>query len=241
MSKIRTLSDVGLQRFREYVAAARVDSSLPPPFEMLDDGRYSEPFSSDIEVARLDFDNAYEFGVHLNAVLDGCEAREISRNHSLWSWLALFFFDAIAKPSSSGTRKILEEAVYVLDERFTFQRYYRHLVRTPWLAVRMHGELSKVLLIASGAGTRTEVNEQIGAYPDLFGCRTIIDAAYRLYFDIETQKPKRGTSGKGAGTPRRLATVVRQLQLTYDLSDCPTEGFLALLPKEFAKWAPNSA
>ena len=67
-----------------------------------------------------------------------------------------------------------------------------------------------MLLIASGRGTRTEVGEQIGAYPDLFfGCSTAIDVTYSLYFDIDAQKPKRGTSGKGAGTPRRLATVVR--------------------------------
>lgn len=239
MSKVRILNEVGLQGFRTYVAAAKLDPSLAPPFEMLEDGRYSEPFSLEIEVERRDFENAYEFGVDLNSVLARCEPREISRNHALWSWLALFFFDVIATPGPSGNRKILEEAVYVLDKRFSFQRYYRHLVRTPWLAVRMHGELAKVLLIASGAGSRTEVNEQIGAYPDLFGCRTIIDAAYRLYFDIGTQKPKRGTSGKGPGTPRRLAAVVRQLQLTYDLSDCPVEGFLDLLPREFSRWAPN--
>jgi|SRR6185312_1588144 len=239
MSKVRTLNDAGLRRFQEYVAAAKVNPSLAPPFEMLEDGRYSEPFSAEIEVERLDFENAYGFGVHLNSVFAGCESREISRNHALWSWLALFFFDVIAKPGPLGNRKILEEAVYVLDKRFSFQRYYRHLVRTPWLAVRMHGELAKVLLIASGGGMRTEVNEQIGAYPDLFGCKTIIDAAYKLYFDIDAQKPKRGTSGKGAGTPRRLAAVVRQLQLTYDLSDCPLEEFLSLLPREFSKWLPT--
>lgn len=236
MSKVRILNDAGMQRFREYVAAGRADPSLPPPFEILENGNYSEPFSSDIDVEQREFENAYEFGVYLNSVLAGCEAREISRNHALWSWLALFFFDVISKPGASGDRKILEEAVYVLDGRFSFRRYYRHLVRTPWLAVRMHGELAKVLLISGGRGARSEINEQIGAHPDLFGCKTVIDAAYKMYFDEEAQKPKRGASGKGAGTPRRLAAVVSQLQLTYDLSDCPIGEFLGLLPREFSKW-----
>lgn len=241
MSSVRILNEAGLQRFRDFIAAAKVDLSLSPPSEILEDGRFSEPFSPEIDVARQEFENVYEFGVYLNAVLSGCERREISRNHALWSWLALFFFDVIAKPDPSGNRKILQEAVYVLDKRFSFRLYYRHLVRTPWLAVRMYGEQAKVLLIASGSGTRTEVNEQIGAYPDLFGCKTVIEATYRLYFDIEAQKPKRGTSGKGEGTPRRLAAVVRQLQLTYDLNDCPVDELLRLLPKEFSRWLPVSA
>lgn len=241
MTTVRILNDSGLQRFKEYIAAARTDSSLSPPVDMLEDGKFSEPFSPTIEVELQQFANAYEFGVYLSNVLSDCEQREISRNHALWSWLALFFFDEIAKPNSSGHRKILEEAVYLLDQQFSFQRYYRHVVRTPWLAVRKHGEIAKVLLMASGGGTRTEVNEQLGAHPDLFGCKNIMAAAYQMYFDVETQKPKRGTSGKGAGTPRRLAAVVRQLQLTYDLEDCSIDDFLGLLPKEFARWAPTPA
>lgn len=241
MTTIRILSDSGLQRFKEYIAAARVNSSLPPPVEMLEDGKFSEPFSPTVDVELQQFANAYEFGVYLSNALSTCEQREISRNHALWSWLALLFFDEIAKPNSSGQRKILEEAVYVLDQRFSFQRYYRHVVRTPWLAVRKHGEIAKVLLMASGGGTRTEVNEQLGAHPDLFSCSNIMAAAYQMYFDIGAQKPKRGTSGKGAGTPRRLAAVVRQLQLTYDLEDCSSDDFLRLLPKEFSRWMPNAA
>lgn len=239
MTTIRILNDAGLQQFKEYIAAARINSSLPPPVEMLEDGKFSDPFSPTIEVEQQQFANAFDFGLYLNGVLAACESRDISRNHALWSWLALFFFDEIAKPNSSGQRKLLEEAVYVLDERFRFQRYYRHVVRTPWLAIRKHGEIAKVLLTSSGGGTRTEVNEQLGAHPDLFGCSNIMAAAYQMYFDVGAQKPKRGSSGKGPGTPRRLAAVVRQLQLTYDLDDCSIEDFLGLLPTEFSRWMPE--
>jgi hypothetical protein len=234
---IRILNESGIQRFRDYVAAAKVDSTLVPPFELLEDGKFSEPFTQTIEIEKKQFANAYEFGVYLNAALSGCTPRDISRNHALWSWLALFFFDEIAKPNSSGQRKILEEAVYILDATFKFQRYYRHVVRTPWLAVLKHGQHAKVLLIASGGGTRTEVNEQLGAFPDLFGCNNIIASAYEMYFDVDAQKPKKGSSGKGPGTPRRLSAVVRQLQLTYDLDDCSIADFLNLLPQEFSRWA----
>lgn len=239
MTKVRILNDAGLQRFKEYIAAAKMSSGLPPPREVLEDGKFSEPFTPSVEIELQQFENAYEFGVYLNKVLADCEPREISRSHALWSWLALFFFDVIAKPNTSGARKILEEAVYILDKRFSFQRYYRHLVRTPWLAVHKHREIAKVLLVAVGGGTRTEVGEQLGAYPDLFGSENIISAAYCMYFDVDAQKPKRGTSGKLGGTPRRLTAVARQLQLTYDLNDCPVDEFLRLLPHEFSKWLPS--
>ncbi|OOG58374.1 hypothetical protein [Rhodanobacter sp. C03] len=240
MTTVRILNDAGLQRFKEYIAAVKTAPKLEPPREILEDGKFSEPFTPSLEVELQQFENAYDFGVYLNTVFADCEPREISRNHALWSWFALFFFDVIAKSNTSGARKILEEAVYVLDKRFSFQRYYRHLVRTPWLAVYKHGEVAKVLLIAAAGGTRTEVGEQLGAYPDLFGSENIIAAAYRMYFDVDAQKPKRGTSGKLGGTPRRLTAVVRQLQLTYDLNDCPVDEFLGLLPREFSKWLPSA-
>jgi hypothetical protein len=240
MTTVRVLNNAGLQRFKEYIAAAKTSPKLGPPREILGDGRFSEPFAPLVEVELLEFENAYDFGVYLNKVLSDCEPREISRNHALWSWFALFFFDVIAKSSASGARKILEEAVYILDKRFSFQRYYRHLVRTPWLAVHKHGEVAKVLLMAAAGGSRTELGEQLGANPDIFGSENIIAAAYRMYFDVDTQKPRRGTSGKLGGTPRRLTAVVRQLQLTYDLNDCPVDEFLGLLPREFSKWLPST-
>jgi hypothetical protein len=236
MGVVRVLNHEGLKLFKEYLAATRAGSNDSPPQHLLWDGAYSDPFLPELNVEQRTFQNAFEFGEYLSKLLAPCEPREVSRNHALWSWLALFFMDQIAPADEDNHRKILEDALYVLDSSFIFRRYYRHLVRAPWHAVRLHNENAKILLLASGKGARTEVAEQLGAYADIFGCPTVIAAAYRLWFDAATQKPRRGSGGKGAGTPRRLATVVRQLQLTYDLSDCPLPEFLKLLPREFDKW-----
>jgi hypothetical protein len=169
-------------------------------------------------------------------VFSECEDRLISRNHGLWSWLALFYFDQLCKADAAGNRKPLEDAVYVLEERFSFRRYYRHAIRTPWMAVKEHGEHAKVLLLTSGKGTRTDINEQLGAYQHLFANKTIIASAYAMYFDKEQQKPRRGAGGKGGGSARRLANIARQLELTYDLQECSPSKFLTLLPREFKSW-----
>jgi hypothetical protein len=236
MTRIRTLNSEGLARFAEYLAALRGDPKLAPPMAILSDGLYSDPFEPEVSVELQDFANSHELGSYLNQALANCEDRLISRNHALWSWVALFYFDQLCRPDSEGKRRPLEDAVYVLEQRFSFRRYYRHAVRTAWLAVKEHGEQAKVLLLTSGRGTRTDIGEQLGAYQHLFSNKTIIKSAYAMYFDQHAQKPKKGAGGKGAGSPRRLASIARQLELTYDLQDCPLTKFLALLPREFKVW-----
>lgn len=237
MALVRTLNEKGLEYFRSYLTLLRFDPYRPPPMEILTDGEFTEPFESSVEISPGIFGNAYDFGLHLVEMFVDCEDRLISRNYGLWSWLALFYFDQLCRPNSDGSRKVKEDALYVLGGEFNFRRYYRHLVRTPWLAVKEHGVHAKVLLITSGRGVRSDIGEQLGAQQFLFGNRTFIEAAYAMYFDESTRKPRRGAGGKGAGSPRRLASITRQLELTYDLPTCGRIGFLSLLPrKEFKKW-----
>lgn len=241
MPLVRVLNAEGSAKFAEFLAMLRASPGTAVPAYLLDDGRYSDPFDPAVVVEPLSFSTAFEIGTYTVKLFTICEDRLISRNHGLWSWLALFFFDQLCKPNPQGNRKPLEDAVYVLEERFSFRRYYRHAVRTPWLAVKEHGEHAKVLLLARGQGTRTDINEQLGAYQDLFANRTIITSAFAMYFDNDAQKPRSGAGGKGGGSARRLASVARQLELTYDLQDCPPARFLALLPKEFKTWVRHAS
>jgi hypothetical protein len=160
---------------------------------------------------------------------------EITFDSALWSWLALYYFDQIC-PEVDGKRKVLEDAVYILPATYNYLKYYRHLVRTPWLAVEKHKSFAKVLLINRGSGTRSELFEQLAARQQIFGNPTIIEGAYKLYFDDQSDLPKRGSSNKGGGTPRRLAKFVKQIGLTYDLMACSSDQFVALLPEEYTKF-----
>lgn len=238
---LRVLNDEGIREFAEFLSATRAGAEPSVPLHLLSDGRTSDPFNARVEVAPRVFASRYDFGLYLVEVLSGCEARAISLDHRLWTWLALYYFDYLCPVSAeTGQRAVLENAVYVLSPQFSFQRYYRHLVRSPWLAVKEHGNFAKVLLISSGRGTRSDVAEQLGAYQDLFANRSLIEAAYRMYFDEASNKLRRGSGGKGSGSPRRLATVARQLTLTYDLADCSASQLMSLLPPEFRRWTQAS-
>lgn len=241
MPAVRVLNAEGLTKFSDYLTELRAAPSKTPPFDLLTDGRYSDPFDPPVTIEQQSFASAYEIGEYMIKVFGNCEDRLISRNHGLWTWLALFYFDQLCRPDAFGNRKALQEPLYVLEERFSFRRYYKHGIRTPWAAVKLHGKFAKVLLLTVSKGTRTDIAESLGGYQDIFGNKTIIKSAYAMYFDEIQQKPRRGSGGKGGGSARRLANIARQLELTYDLQDCSPAQFLALLPKEFKTWVRQAS
>lgn len=237
MDVIRTLNEEGVKKFSDYLDRLTSDPEASPPLNLLKDGEFSEPFDTRVSIEAQSFGDAYEFGEYLSQVLEPANTSAISLDSGLWSWLALYYFDFLCPRDDLGRRRPLEKSSYVLDSDFKFRRYYRHAVRTPWLAVQLHGEKAKVLLITSGKGRRTDIAEQLGAYQEIFASKTIIKAAYNMYYDNEKGMLKRGAGGKGPGSPRRLSAIVRQLQLTYDLYDCSVPNFMSMLPSEFGRWA----
>lgn len=232
---LRVLNSDGLILFKEFLARVREGSTETPPYGILNEEAYSNSIETEIEIKKIAFDDRYALGQYLAEVLLSLDRYQISRNHCLWNWLALFYFDAICKKETDGSRKLLREEVYILGEKYDYLRYYKHLVRTPWLAVLDHQENAKVLFVNS-RGTRSDIEETLTASQQVLGNKTIIAAAYALYFDPKSSKPKRGAAGKSGGSPRRLTSFIQQLTLTYDIQSCSPEQFLKLLPAEFEKF-----
>lgn len=232
---LRTLNPDGIAAFVAYLQKLRDGSSDAPPFHLLSDGATSQALDADVQVENKTFSDSFAFGTYLAESLGNLARTEITFNHALWSWLALYYFDQVC-PVVNGKRNVLEDAVYILPAIYNHRKYYRHLVRTPWLAVARNGLFAKVLLINRGGGKRSDIFEQLAARQTIFGNPTIIEGAYKLYFDDQAGLPKRGAGSKGAGTPRRLVSFVQQIDLTYDLMACSADQFVALLPHEFAKF-----
>jgi hypothetical protein len=229
------LTAAGIQEFTNYLQSVRDGATAQPPFHLLTDDLTSEPVDVDVAIDRQTFGDSFEFGEYLVAALKPMLRNEIAFNHALWSWLALYFFDQIC-PIENGKRTVLEDAVYVLADTHNHRRYYRHLVRTPWMAVEDNQDCAKVLLKNRGGGKRSDIFEQLAARQTIFGNKTIIAGAYKLYFDEAAGLPKRGAGGKGPGSPRRLVSFIQQVELTYDLMACTADQFIKLLPNEFKKF-----
>lgn len=233
--KFRKLNDQGLDEFKTWLLDGGQD---PLPTDLLESPEYSTltefTFSTDLpELA-----NRYEFGKHLVKLLDHVPHLEIENDIKFWSSLALIWFDSISSRNESGDRKIQEMARYILKLNW---HDYRHLVRTPWILVKLHSSNAKFLLVSA----RTEGNplsvtsdtlERIGSRQSLLRNRKVISVFSKLYFDHETDQLKPRLMGKGPGTPIRTGVIVRQLALTYDLEEMSEQAIYDILPREFDRW-----
>lgn len=237
----RVFTARGVDTFRQHLENARHGSLSTVPGELLSGSEYSEELES-IELELKTFQDRFQFGRYLADQLSVLDRRAVSRNHGLWTWLAAYYFEQICPPTPDGQRKVFADEAYILPSKYDFQSYYRHLVRTPWLAVNSHGNCARVLLIPAGRSEgaplarRGEIIEQLASRQALLGNPTVIAAADRLYFDADGNRPRRGTGGSKGGSPRRLALILQQLDLTFDLPACDVDRLLALLPKEFDRW-----
>ena len=113
---------------------------------------------------------------------------------------------------------------YILSSDYRY--YYRHLVRSPWQLVRQHGKFAQLLLIAPQKqdfplSVHGEILEQFGGRQQVLSSRPIVEAAFKMYFDTSTNRPRRGVAGSGRGSARRFGLVLRQLDLTYDSEAIP--------------------
>jgi len=226
----------GLDQFLKWV---RSGAPGTVPQELLEDSSFAERLPEDKIVPSTQFADRYEFGVALMQLLDDQDQQTVSFDRGLWSWLAAYFFEQLCPRDKEGKRALRKEYVYALSES---RIYYRHLVRTPWFLVKMHGERCRFLLVARGddpapLSRQSYLLDQLAARQFVISSPSLIGVAARLYSDQRTGQPTRGSGAKGSGSPRRLALIANQLSLTYDIHDMPVDRLMKILPDEFgARW-----
>ena len=177
--------------------------------------------------------------MYLRTLFKGSDASIIGADKHLWTTLALVWFDRLCPKKSDGSRDIGNDYRYILSS--DYRHYYRHLIRSPWYLVHLHGENAKILLVAPKEGNfplsvHGEILEQFGGRQQVLASRPIVAAANRMYLDPLTNRPRKGVAGSGRGSARRFGLVLRQLDLTYDPEVMADDGLQNVLPTEFDKW-----
>jgi hypothetical protein len=88
-------------------------------------------------------------------------------------------------------------------------------------------------LLSTKPSILPEIREQLTSQQDMFS-KNFQRACRALYWDDKRGVTKRGSGSKNLpGTPRRLAAVRQQLDVTWDMTDLSPERILELLPSEF--------
>lgn len=234
--KLRRLNEQGLQKFGWFLDSLITDQPAQPPEELLTETNCSD-LVSDTEVERVLFVNRLEAAAYLFEKLSLLDGVHVEKDKGLWAWLALFYFEQLCTKDKKGNYKPGERARWIPDLG-NFLRYYRHLLAGPYLIYRAHRDDPKraLILLCGSLDKPGDIAEQFASRQELVTINPVVDAATKLYIDVEKKLPKRGAAGKGAGSARRLADVLAQFDLTWDLSIMKTDDILDMLPKEFDKF-----
>jgi hypothetical protein len=235
MMRLRKLNEQRLEEFEGWIEEGAVGGA---PLHLLTDPATSALVTPDVRVPKLLKGDRFELGQELVRLLSPLNASAVSHDRFFWSSLALLWFDYICPPLSGG-RKPSKVYHYVLSS--DYRHYYRHLIRSPWQLVRDHGENARLFLLPPRDNpyplrVHGEVLEQLGGRQSVLRSPSLVAEANRLYSDGGSGRPQRGVAGSGRGSVRRLALVLRQLDLTYDVENMPDGRLVAILPREFDKW-----
>ena len=235
--KFRKLNEEGVAQFGHWIVSLNANPKSEPPWSLLSNPATSEETAFELPLAGRVFEDRAELGEWLTDALKD-HASEVLSDAGFWSSVALVLIDQICAPRADGARKPGEMARYVFEPQ---RKSYRHLVWAAWWAINTYGENGRYLLmpvsnrdypLEFGGG---EIMGQIAANQMTTSSQTVIRLGRRLYEDPETKRQSKGSSGKGADSPRRLIQVLRQFQLTYDFESMSDDALAGLLPKEFSK------
>ena len=182
------------------------------------------------------FQTAQEMAQSILDSLGSNSLFDLLPNAGLWAWLTFVMRDQLFKKARDGTWIVGEIHRWYPSSPNDWQKGQRHLVRMPVLLLKSLGECADHLLCGAPS-VLPEIREQLTSQQDMFN-PVFQHVARCLYFDDETRTLKRGVGGKGAGTPRRLARVRQQLDVTWDLEELAPEKIIEKLPSEFSRFKP---
>jgi len=234
--KLRKLKDSGIKRLELYLDSLSTESPQPYPRELLSDPAFSDAVS-DVAVQPNDFSNKYEIASYLHNLFTRADLPDVTTNKGLWCWLSLYYFEQLCPRGLGGKFNPGARARWI-PEVHNFQRYYRHLLAGPYRIFYFHRDKPDRTnaLLCGEICKQGDLIEQLASRQELITNRSLIEAVTNLYYDPSTKKNKRGAGGKGGGSPRRLAEVIDQFNLTWDLYSMTPEEFMQLLPSEFDRF-----
>jgi hypothetical protein len=238
MRDVRRFTDAGVLAAKD-VLTAFDNGELPDVDALLSDSKLTEDVGIEIEVRP--FRNRRDAADHLVTSLAPLDSSiDVSRDRGLWTWLGLAWLDLLA-PVQLGARMVREHWRWVLavDD---YQKYSRHLLAGPYFVALSHrDDLDRAMaVLVTKVESPGEIVAQLTTRYDIVRSPGIMLAATELYVDPSTTTGfKRGAGGAGAGSPRRLAEVLLQFELTWDVVGMTAEQILQLLPAEFDRFRPS--
>jgi hypothetical protein len=234
---LRRLNDLGLQRLDEELGRIRSGESKTLSTDLESSDRLSAAAAPPLEIERLSFPNRFAMAEYFYRRFEKVGLADVEGDVGLWAWLSVFLFEQLCPPDGEGKRHPGETARWIPDPS-NFKKYYRHLLAGPFRVYRLHvDDPRRAMVVLSGQLSKPgELNEQLASRQELITNKAVIDVASRLYVDARTSLPRSGAAGRGPGSVRRFAMVLRQYDVTWDINLMTSLEILSMLPAEFARF-----
>ena len=239
--RVRSFTPEGIDRAHLLLDAMKAGETATVSRELLNEQGWSEDTGVSLSKPPRAFESRYQLALWLNQQLGGTTIVHGSPSVGTWTWLALAFLDVIAPLRADGSRKIGNRPLYVLEPD-NWKRYYRHLLAGPVRVMRAHWDELQITqaILAGRPNVPGELYEQIASRQEMVTSRAVVALTRRLYGDPVAKGLKRGSGGSSAGSPRRLASFLYQLDLTWDLGEMSDDSLFALLPTEYSRFMKNA-
>ncbi len=209
--------------------------------QILDDPALTELIPDVGPVEVRPFANRLEAGEYFSVLLEPVAVKSgriaLARDKGLWTWLALAWMDVLAPLSDDGSRKLKAHNRWIPNVE-DYRKYYRHLLAGPYLIYEAHKDDPgrALAVLATPVEKPGEVVEQFASRQEMITSVSLMAAITALYYDPARQQIKRGAAGKAGGSSRRLADVLGQFDVTWDIYGMPSDEILDLLPSEFDRF-----
>ena len=182
------------------------------------------------------FTTAHELAEAILGALGSRSLQELLPNLGLWAWLTFVLRDVVFPLDKAGVRALGEVHRWYPSNPNDFWKAQRHLVRMPVTLLATLGRNADHLLCGLPS-VHGEIREQLTSQQAMFH-PAFQGAARALYYDDAGKKLKRGTGVKTGGSPRRLAKVRKQFDVTWDLFALSSDRLIEMLPNEFDRFRP---
>ncbi len=234
MTAVRRFTPAGVDAARQLIARIDGDPGIDAS-PLLDDHDLTEVVPGVEPIDRPRFVDRRDAAEYLHRLLAPLEQQgsDPLRDVGLWTWLSLYWLDVLA-PLDKGQRRSghMTRWVPAVDE---YSRYYRHLLAGPYRIYHAHSDDPDraMALLATRVSSPGEVVEQFASRQEIVNNPNLVRAITLLYYDPIARRLKSGATRKGHGGARRLADLLLQLDLTFDIHTMDAESVLGLLPAEF--------
>ncbi len=231
--KLCELTEEGEKIFKEtFIDKHELDTSL------MSNPVYVNEIESTSSFEVTNFKSSYDCAISLHAALNE-NVEPYLHNHSMWKWLILILFHQVVTQKQIKNQKFGSIDRYDPAPFTDWKIATRHLIRTPVFLYDKLGDKSKILL-SNPLHSPGQLRESVSQTP-YFVNRNIVEIFEKLFWDEKKLRLKRGSRNKQPGDDRDLVRVLKQLMVTFAITETMTsDSIIELLPTVFAdRWLSN--